>query len=240
MSWLFSRALVEEYSAATCSDGAPSAPLSVMPTPHRFWHNGKTMDASQLSRFGLTCAVLTEDHGEALLTWCLEASHAKTSAAPERERGWTVNAQGFGVKCLGLLAKLDPASSSWKIPQCSLLEDSESSLETWPRWGSMHAGECWELTTLAARTAVKGSGLLLPTPSGCRSGKNHVVGRLDEWGGKGNPWRGTEIGRMRSPAFEEWVMGWPVQWTVLTAFEMDRYQQWQLQHSLSCPNKMAA
>lgn len=69
MSWLFSQALVAEYSAATSLDGAPSAPLSVMPTPHRFWRNDKTMEPSQLSLFGLTCAVLTEDHGEALLMW---------------------------------------------------------------------------------------------------------------------------------------------------------------------------
>lgn len=31
---------------------------------------------------------------------------------------------------------------------------------------------------------------LLPTPSGTSNGgKNHVVGRLDEWGGSSNPWR---------------------------------------------------
>jgi hypothetical protein len=35
MSWLFSQALVEEYSVVNSWDGAPSAPLSMMPTPHR-------------------------------------------------------------------------------------------------------------------------------------------------------------------------------------------------------------
>jgi len=48
MSWLFSQALVAEYSAATSSAGEPSAPLSVMPTPHRFWRNDKPMDCSRL------------------------------------------------------------------------------------------------------------------------------------------------------------------------------------------------
>ncbi|PXX58526.1 hypothetical protein SAMN05660489_04959 [Pseudomonas sp. LAMO17WK12:I10] len=79
MSWLFSQALVAEYSAATCWNGAPSAPLNVMPAPHRLWRNDKTMDCSRLSQFGLTCAVLTDDHGEALLTWFREGSLAKTS-----------------------------------------------------------------------------------------------------------------------------------------------------------------
>ena len=69
MSWLFSQALVAAYSADCSPDGTPCAPLSVMPTQHKFWRNDKTMEPSQLSRFGLTCAVLTEDHGVALLTW---------------------------------------------------------------------------------------------------------------------------------------------------------------------------
>jgi hypothetical protein len=41
---------------------------------------------------------------------------------------------------------------------------------------------------------------------------------------------------MHCPAFEEWVMGWPEQWTELTAFEMGKFQQWQQQHSLSFVN----
>jgi hypothetical protein len=101
---------------------------------------------------------------------------------------------------------------------------------TWPRWGFMRDGECWEATALEplARGYAFGS---LPTPSGTSNhGKNHVCGRLDEWGGSSNPWRGTEIGRTSSPAFEEWVMGWPVQWTELTASAMGRFQQWQQQH----------
>src|SRR5687768_17477186 len=56
MSWLFSQALVEEYSAASCSDGEQSAQLNVMPTQHKFWRNDKTMEFSRLSQFGLTCS----------------------------------------------------------------------------------------------------------------------------------------------------------------------------------------
>jgi C-5 cytosine-specific DNA methylase len=49
-----------------------------------------------------------------------------------------------GERWQGLLARLDPNTHLWKIPQCSLLEDSEQSLETWPRWGTMQNGVCWE------------------------------------------------------------------------------------------------
>lgn len=64
-------------------------------------------------------------------------------------------------------------------------------------------------------TDVTGSGFL-PTPSGTSNhGKNHVMGRLDEWGGSSNPWRGTMIGKICSPTFEEWMMGYPIGFTVL-------------------------
>lgn len=53
----------------------------------------------------------------------------------------------------------------------------------------------------------------LPTPSGTSNhGKNHVAGRLDEWGGSSNPFRGTSLGRVHCPGFELWVMGYPETW----------------------------
>ncbi|WP_227628725.1 DNA cytosine methyltransferase [Klebsiella pneumoniae] len=51
MSWLFSQALAEEYSADTSLAGEQFAQLNVMPTPHKFSRNDKTMEFSSLSRF---------------------------------------------------------------------------------------------------------------------------------------------------------------------------------------------
>jgi DNA (cytosine-5)-methyltransferase 1 len=45
------------------------------------------------------------------------------------------------------------------------------------------------------------------------------LGRLDEWGGSSNPFRGTEIGKVRCASFEEWMMGLPIGWTGLTPSE---------------------
>lgn len=57
----------------------------------------------------------------------------------------------------------------------------------------------------------------LPTPSGTSNhGKNHVAGRLDEWGGSSNPFRGTDLGRLHLPSFECWMMGLPAAWQQLT------------------------
>jgi len=68
------------------------------------------------------------------------------------------------------------------------------------------------LQALARHTAASGYGSL-PTPSGTNGrGKNHTVGRLDEWGGSSNPFRGTPLGPVRCVSFELWMMGLPTAW----------------------------
>ncbi len=67
MSYIFSRALVEEYLEASCSDSAPSAPSSSNPGPQAYCSPDRMTDYSRLSRFGMTYAPLTDDRGAALL-----------------------------------------------------------------------------------------------------------------------------------------------------------------------------
>lgn len=179
MSWLFSQALVEAFLGASSLDGEPCAPLSVMPTQHRFWRNDKTMEPSNLSRFGLTCAVLTEDRGAALLTSFLEVSRARTSALLGEEQESKAPARASGLNLLGSLARFDPASSSWKTPQCSLVEGLDEFSETWPRWGSMRNGACWARQTPEPLTAESASGFL-PTPTATSYGTNQggAAGRV--------------------------------------------------------------
>jgi hypothetical protein len=76
------------------------------------------------------------------------------------------------------------------------------------------------------------SGFSLPTPSGVNGGRNHMMGRIDEWGGSSNHLRGTVLGSMCLPELEEMVMGWPVRWTALTAYETVKFREWQQQHSI--------
>src|SRR4051812_20262654 len=108
MSWLFSQALVEEYSAVTSLDGQPGAQLNVMPTQHKFLHNGKTMESCDHSRFGLTSRVLTVDHGEAVLTSYLLAFPVRTLALREKVPDSMVSAAASGAKRSGSFAKLSP------------------------------------------------------------------------------------------------------------------------------------
>jgi hypothetical protein len=54
---------------------------------------------------------------------------------------------------------------------------------------------------------------LYPTPSACQG---HNSGRIDEWGGSQNPFRGTaEGGGQLNPMWVEWLMGFPLGWTDL-------------------------
>lgn len=97
MSYIFSRALVEAYLAASCSECEPFAPSNSNPIPQAYCSPGKMTAFSRLSRFGMTYAPLTDDHGAALLTWYLEASRARTSASATQQRG-SARAARSGVR----------------------------------------------------------------------------------------------------------------------------------------------
>jgi len=56
--------------------------------------------------------------------------------------------QECGEKWRGSFVKFDQDLSLWKTHQCSLLGDLEEFSETWPQWGLMRDGECWEQRTL--------------------------------------------------------------------------------------------
>lgn len=236
MSWLFSQAVLAASSAGNFLVGEPSAPLSVMPTAHPFSRRGKTMDASTPSPFGRTFEVLTASRGEELLTSYLAAFHVPTSAPQAKALESTAANQASGGTWRGSWAMYDPSSRSWRTPQCSLLADSAPFSETWPRWGSMRDGVCSALSRPASHTSANACGFSLPTPSGVNGGRNNMMGRVDEWGGSSNPLRGTVIGSMCLPEFEEMVMGWPIGWTAPTPYATAKYHEWRRQHSAPSTN----
>jgi len=89
----------------------------------------------------------TANHGEALLTWCQEASRARTSAQPERAQESKERDQVCGSTWRESSARFDLASSSWKTHQCLWEEDLEWSSVTLPKWGMMRSGVLWERIT---------------------------------------------------------------------------------------------
>ena len=299
MSWLFSQALVAEYSEATSWDGAPSAPLSVMPTQHKFWRNDKTMEPSKLSQFGLTCAVLTEDHGEALLTWFRADSRARTYQLPGMAPASMAPDQAYGQRWRESSARYDLKSSSWKTHLCLWEEDLHWSSVTLPKWGMTRSGALFQHPTLARPISANASGLWptitvcgnhnqpgssknagwglssavkqWPTPTATLATKGgRVTPRKSREGGTlieavsartwptpqasdSNKWsnqtledrkaKGQQIrlstavspqgcqGGQLNPEWVEWLMGWPIGWTELKPLEMDKFREWQQQHS---------
>lgn len=181
MSWLFSQALVEEYSAGTSLAGAPSSQLNVTPTQHKFWRNDRTMDASDHSRFGLTSQLLTAVHGVELLMSYLAAFPAKTSAQLEQALASKAPDRDSGDIWRGSFARFDRDASTWRTPQSSLLGGSDEFSETWPRWGSMSNGVSYLRPTPALPICANGSGLW-PTPTVCGNHNQPGASASSGWG----------------------------------------------------------
>ena len=161
MSWLFSQVLVEEYLGASYLAGEQSVQSSGKPTPQAYCAPDKMTEFSRLSRFGMTYKPLMEDRGEELLTLFREDFHAKTSVQQtQKPKELTENDQECGEKWHASFVKYDHDSFLWKTHQCSLAGDLEQFLETWPQWGLMRNGECWEQQTLAQTIRGTESGLL--------------------------------------------------------------------------------
>ena len=211
MSWLYSRALVAAYSAASCSAGTPCAPSSLTPTPRAFSSHARMTAFSRLSRYGMTCAPLTDGHGAALLTWSLAASRARTSASPARARGSAARAAASGRTWRGSLARFDPATRSWKTAQRSLFADSSESWVIWPRSGMTAAGQCWELPTLAHRISATVFGFSLPTPVASDGSSGAVIGKHDRFHATrtGMPRKVNRHGTSGSVGLARLVRMWP-------------------------------
>lgn len=260
MSWLYSRALVEEFSRANCLATQPSVLLRKTEAPQAYSCNAKTMATFNHSRSGMTCGLLTDALGAGLLTWFLEASRVRTSALPVAATGWTERAADSGGKWTAWFAKWSPVSSEWKTPQCSLLGDSELFSETWPRSGLMRDGTCYPLPTVAHSICVSASGSLLPTLTVCGNynakGASKTSGdglatalkrmptlvardyrspgrsRLERTESKAGEHLPNVVGGPLNPDWCEWLMGFPVGWTASEPLETHRFREWRQQHGI--------
>ena len=232
MSWLFSQALVEEYSEGIFLDGAQSAQSSGKPTQQAYCAPDKMTAFSRLSQSGMTYKPLTATHGEALLMSYLAAFHAKTSQSRGGGRVLMATEAECGVKWRGSFTKYSQDSCLWKTHQCSLLGDLEEFSETWPQWGLMRDGECWEQRTLEQTIRGIESGFVgqtFPTPDASCGQR----GTQPNWTPKRKSGHQAQYtinqavrdleqssGGKLNPVWLEWVMGWPMHWTDLRPSEM--------------------
>jgi len=205
MSWLFSQALVGEYLGDISLDGEQSAPLSGNNTQQAYCAPDKMTAFSRLSRFGMMYRPLTASRGEELLMSYLEDFHAKTSVPLEKAQALTENDQECGEKWRASFTKYSLDTHSWKTHQCSLLGDLDEFSETWPQWGLMRDGQCWEQRTLEQTIRETESGFVpngedkfhTPNTTGLDGGSNSrkaLKKRMQMWptpiASKGGAWRG--------------------------------------------------
>ena len=245
MSWLFSQALVEEYSEGISLDGAQSAQSSGKPTQQAYCAPDKMTAFSRLFPSGMMFKPFEESRGEELLMSYLAAFHAKTSQSRGGGRVLTGTEAECGVKWRGSFTKYSQDSCSWKTHQCSLLGDLEEFSETWPQWGLMRGGECWEQQTLERTIRGTESGFVgqtFPTPDASCGQR----GTQPHWTPKRKSGHQAQYtinqavrdleqssGGKLNPVWLEWVMGWPMHWTDLRPSEMAKSHSAQPQHGES-------
>ena len=171
MSYIFSRALVEAFSPASCSEIDAFVPSSTSPTPEPFSLPDRTTEHFRLSQFGMTCAPLTEDRGEALLRSFLAASRARTSAPQGGVMASTASAPACGAKWPASSVRYDPASSEWKTAHCLWEEVLPWSSVILPTWGMTRSGFVYQHPTAERPISAIGAGLW-PTPNACKAGED--------------------------------------------------------------------
>ena len=176
MSWLYLPELVEGYSEASSSDGAPSVQLSLIPTASKSSSNDNGMDCLNPSPSGTMSRPSTGDPGVDLFLLSVGASRARTCPVPPPQgKDSTETTADCGEKWPVSWVRYDLLTSSWRTRQYSMFGGLAEFSGTWPRWGTMRGGECWARDTLVPLTDEIGCGFL-PTPAAVEYGNNQGGG----------------------------------------------------------------
>lgn len=188
MSYTYLQEQGEESSVDNFKD-IPAYVLSRLNlTQDKSYCNGSETESCQNSQYGMISEHSMEHLGEEKSTSFAEDFLAKTFPQLEKELESRANALGFGERWPGWLAKYDQDLSLWKTPQCSLLEDYIEFSETWPKWGMMRDGVCWELTTSVRHIEERESGYW-PTPNTLEGLKPKTIESIQEYNRKARPGR---------------------------------------------------
>ena len=142
---------------------------------------------------------------------CPAVSRASRSVAPGSDEARTMTVSS-GLRCAGSCRSSGPLGCLEKTLLGSSTWNSTRRLLIWSVKDTPRGRSYFRLAASTPR--IPGfDASLLPTPN---AHGGHNSGRLDEWGGSNNMFRGTEIGRMPlNPGLVEWMMGFPEGWTDL-------------------------
>jgi len=233
MSWHYLQGQEEACWPHACSDGAPDALSSLIPTPDKSSSRDNATDASNGSLSGMTSRPSTVDHGGGQLTLFPEASPVKTSPQRVRVEDCPESVRDSFSRCSALLTRYNLALSSRKTVRAFVPMDLAPSSNDLTGWAIVVHGACWELGTSARVIGAIECGSYLPTPTAQRYGTN--VGGAAGRTGKVRESLDTmarRAGGRLSPAFTEAMMMWPIGWTDCEPLEMDRFREWLLSHGI--------
>ena len=181
-----------EESSAECFSDIPVYALSRLSLiAGKSFYKDKGTESCPSFQSGTMCEPSTANRGAVKSTSSAEDSHAKTSPVQERARESTEQEAGSGLNLQESLAKYDPVTRLWKIVRCSRSAALGESLETFPRWGTMRNGACWERTISVRRTEGKGCGYWR-TPD-CGAGGTISEEKMEKFLSKGTRESGAAI-----------------------------------------------
>lgn len=236
MSWHFLQGGAAASWEASSLDGAPDALSKLMPMPGASCWQGSETDSFLHSQSGITSRHSTGSLGEGRSKSSAEDFRASISALPKQTpKESTATAADCGSTWPASFARLCRNTSSWKTHQPLLCGGWESFCGTWPNWGMMRDGECWELATPDFRTNVTASGLW-PTPrvSVYKSRRfykrKRYFGNLEELAS--HPDYGHLNGKCINPEWMEWIMGWVIGWAEPKSLETANVQAWLRSHGV--------
>ena len=169
MSWHYSQEQAEGYSEGSYSVILASELVRSKPIPGKsFLHDSET-ESSHPSQSGTTFAhseAITLNAENTSITCDLsettslsqEDFHARIYPLRETQKALRESVQAFGVRWRELSVRYDRKKSLWKTHRCLFPEDLQESSVTFPKWGILVDGVCWEQTTWEHHTSEKGSG----------------------------------------------------------------------------------
>ncbi len=258
MSWLYSRALVEAYSLPHCSGGERCVRSNTTQLPPACSWPDKTTGVWSRFPCGMTCELLTEKNGKAVLKWCREDSLARTFPRVEKVRELAENAPDFGEKWHALSVRYDRRLCSWKTLRSLCDEDSTSFSPTLPNWGLMRSGVLYRRTPPVLPTGGRDFGLWASTPTRVmpvesENPDNRIPATESLFGTvEGSQKRGRKVaasgiegsanwsqmvlqlGLLPTAMLCEHYMGWyPSGGPIGSPRQMDKFRQWRSLHGIS-------
>jgi hypothetical protein len=229
----------EDFLQTSSSDTSQSLPLNGTNTPVKSLDNEQPMDGFQICECGkeMSNCLIHPNTPEAWIAF-MQDSLAKTLALLENKQE-LVRGQdrGFTEKFCALLASLDPDTSSWKmlpqLPQKVLTKFSK----TLPRWGMMQNGSLYAHPMSERRISGTGGSAsrLFPTPtvtSGAQvawdktpkqTGGTTLAGYVQWFPTPTSLGQKPTTGGQLNPMFVEWLMGFPIGFTVLEDWAMHKW-----------------